>query len=173
MRYYKEIDLDNLDVIIEKCLAYVKREETLSHAWNKLNEKALFNACPELQLSFSKYDLICNYAAVVMVGPGSFPPPHVDGKQFASARINLPLMNCKGTRTEFFSNVRIEPSDAYGLSYYIVTNTDYVLEDSFELSKATVMRVKEPHRVAVPLNGYRRLSLTLGFDKDPIFLLED
>jgi hypothetical protein len=178
MRYFRELELDNLDILIEKSLAHVKMLYDVyngKQTWNMLDYPQLLVACPELETAFLKYGLICNYAAIIMISKsGYYPPPHVDGKKFATARINLPLLNCKNTRTEFFSNVQVRSSDVHGLSYYVAINTDYVLEDYFELSKATVLRVKEPHRVTVPNNNpVPRIALTLGFDKDPIFLLDD
>jgi hypothetical protein len=176
MQYYRELDLDNLDILIEKSLAYVKpvmNDVNSLHVgnWYSLDRVQLFAACPELEYAFIKYDLICNYAVAFIESRFGYLNPHIDADHHPTARINLPLLNCKNTRTEFFSNVRTERYEKTGP--IAIINSDYILEDSFELVKATVIRVKEAHRVVIPKhNPIPRISLTLAFNKDPVFLLE-
>lgn len=179
MRYFREIDLPDVDTIIAKSLAYIKTLDGVATGkygtWNSFDPQGLLTACPELVTSFEYYGLRCTYAATfVTTGPTVTPRkliPHIDNAKFSSARINLPLLNCKNTRTEFFSNAVSVLTDE---GWRMVTNTDYVLEAYMELSKATVVRVHEPHRVVVPAgNPVPRVALTLDFDKDPVFLLED
>jgi hypothetical protein len=45
--------------------------------------------------------------------------------------------------------------------------------DRVEITQATVIRVNEPHDVVMNSNTEHRITLTLGFDRDPVFLLED
>jgi hypothetical protein len=59
MIYFKEIDIDNLAIIQEKCLDYIKTQETVYKklkpaSWYILNVEELKASCPNLQESFSK-----------------------------------------------------------------------------------------------------------------------
>lgn len=176
MRYYRELDLPNFDVIVEKCLAFVKNIDEVyqrqRHTWNHLDHLSLMKACPELVCDVGQFGLECTYAAAyVVIGAGPYyPRPHIDAPTFSLARINFPLLNCQNTFTEFFSNVQAIKT---GADYSIAVNDDYVLEDRIELVKATVLRVQEGHRVTKPAgNPVPRITLTLDFQTDPVFLLE-
>ena len=42
-----------------------------------------------------------------------------------------------------------------------------------EIDQSTVIRVNEPHMITMNPNNNPRITLTLGFNKDPVFLLVD
>ena len=89
------------------------------------------------------------------------------------ARINIPLLNCNNSYTEFYENVIttdwINPDT--GIISYRVANNDYKLADRVELTQATVLRVSEAHKVHIDEAVVPRIALTLGFYPNPIFLL--
>jgi len=177
MRYYNKIDLDNIDIIIEKSLNYVKlqtdvylRKKDASFYW--LNASELLEACPEINQSFSKFGLTCNYAAVYITYKKSDATIHVDD-YYHKARINIPLLNCKGSFTNFYSNVKFEKviNEFTKCPYLRVVNDDYKLEDRVEIDQATVILTSEAHMVDMNIAESPRIALTLGFDKDPAFLI--
>ena len=50
---------------------------------------------------------------------------------------------------------------------------DHILVDRVEITQATIIRTKVLHSVDLPIdNPVPRITLTLGFDKDPVFLLD-
>jgi hypothetical protein len=179
MNYYKYIDIDDLDIIINKCLGYVKsidkiyKREISSTNWYNLNIKELREVCPELVTSFLQYDLkIIMAAAYVMYRPEQI-KIHKDASAW-KARINLPLLNCKDTYTEFYE------SDTNQLKWinpefgsFFVPKGDYKLVDRVEIKQATVIKTGALHSVYMPTdNPVPRITLTLGFHKDPVYMLE-
>ena len=91
------------------------------------------------------------------------------------ARINLPILNTKGTYTRFFTTCKVVPwpNSLPGTEFGIVINRDYVEVDAIEMTKTTVMRVQEPHMVQIYEGSILpRVTITLGFDIDPVYLIE-
>jgi hypothetical protein len=180
MIYFKEIELDNYDLILDQCRTYIKsnskiynRELVKASAYG-ISVDGLLQACPELESSFLKYGLrIVTAGAYVMYKP-EHTSLHIDLYRTKS-RINLPIFNCEGTYLNFYSNAKtiLVTNPESGYKNLHVTNPDEcVLEASLELKKATVVLISEPHKVILPADNITpRITLTLGFDKDPIYLL--
>ena len=146
----------------------------LNASWYNLNLEILKEVCPELELAFKKYELIPNMSAVYVMYNTTHTSIHIDGFS-PQARINLPLLNCKNTYTNFYES-KAEPikwiNPASGIASYNVAG-DYKLVDRVEIKQATIIRTNVFHSVALPIgNPVPRITLTLGFNKDPIFLLE-
>ena len=181
MIYHKEIDLDNYDLIIEKCKEYIKsipkiynRELPNASAYH-ISLSSLLQACPELQPALIQYGLrIVSAGAYVMYKP-EHTSLHVDIYNRKS-RINLPIFNCDGTYLNFYSNAKTtlvtNPESGYK-NRYVTNPEECVIETSLELTKATVVRITEPHKIILPAtNIVPRITLTLGFIEDPSYLLE-
>jgi hypothetical protein len=178
MIYYKLLDIENIDVIIQKCLQYAKTIDTAYYrklsTFNFIKESELVNICPELVNGLQKYDLTIRMAALHVMYQPWHSPIHIDNYN-AQARINIPLLNCANTYTNFYE------SDG-GMSKFVnpksgVTSWNPIgkcrLVDRVELTQATVIRIKVFHSVELPkTNPVPRISLTLGFDKDPVYMLE-
>ena len=180
MIYYKPIELEYYPIIVQKCLTYIK---TIDKAYNRLLPMAswydlslmkLIKECPEIVLAFKKYKLQPVMAAAYVMYDTTHTSIHVDAFN-AQARINLPLLNCKNTYTNFYKSENepiewINP-DSGAVSYKAVG--DYTLVDRVEIKQATIIRTKVLHSVDLPIgNPVPRITLTLGFDKDPVYLLE-
>jgi hypothetical protein len=179
MIYFKEIDIENLEIIQEKCLNYVKTQETVYKklkpaSWYILNTEEVTDSCPELQQSFSKMNLDINYVAAIVMMEEKDIRVHTDNWN-QDARINIPLLNCKNTFTKFYSNIKTE--DLYNPSTGLISKTvvnldEIVYECGLELRKATVLRSNEGHHITLPSsNPVPRISLTIGFVQDPVYLL--
>ena len=175
--YYQKIEIDYLDQIMTKCLAYVKTQEDIYFqkqvgAYRNLNFNELITACPELSTAFDRYDIKCTYSAsfILYTTAGNF--VHIDAGT-DQARINIPLENCQNTFTEFYEGGK---SLSYTNSVTGTTATRIIgakLVDQVEIDQATVIRVKAAHSVRMDENHAPRVTLTLGFDRDPVFLLDN
>jgi hypothetical protein len=198
MKYYREIELKNFEIIQEKSLIFInKLLETSLHmvvGHHKLRRKdILLQEIPELQDAFNAYNLtIATVAYYISTKPSInyLPadqplknpahtiknPIHVDN-YIHQSRINIPILNTKGTFTRFFTNCCVSKpwlNPFTNSTFSLITNTDYIEVDAVELLKTTVLRVNEPHLVHIP-EGIKlpRITLTIGFDRDPVYLLED
>lgn len=179
MIYYKPIELEYYPIIVDKCLAYIKTIDKIYNkllpqaSWYNLDLASLIEECPEIIVAFKKYELRPIMAAVYIMYDPTHTSIHVD--VFPSqARINLPLLNCKNTYTNFYES-KSEPvkwinPDSGVVSYNAVG--DYKLADRVELTQATIIRTKVLHSVDLPIdNPVPRITLSLGFNKDPVYLL--
>ncbi len=180
MIYYKPIELDYYDIIVRKCLSYVKTIDKAYNrmvpqaSWYNLDLRTLIKECPELVVAFKKYDLRPIMSAIFIMYNPAHTSIHIDSFP-SQTRINLPLLNCKNTYTNFYESKNepikwINPNSSV-LSFNVVG--DCKLIDRVELTQATIIRTKVPHSVDLPIdNPVPRITLTLGFDKDPVFLLD-
>jgi|APGre2960657373_1045057.scaffolds.fasta_scaffold03745_7 hypothetical protein len=176
-RYYQKIEIDHLDIIKIKCLEYIKTQRDIYYqkplgAYRNLNFNELITSCPELLIAFDRYNIKCIYAAVFVVYTNAGVFVHADAGT-DQARINIPLENCQNTFTEFYEGGKT-------LSYTNpITGTNATriigakLVDKVEIDQATVIRVKAAHSVHLDENHAPRVTLTLGFDRDPVFLLDN
>jgi hypothetical protein len=180
LTYYKIIELENYDIIIKKALAYVKTidiayNRKLGHAsWYDLSTKELTIACPELAVALLKYDLKIVMAAAYVMYDSKHTSIHIDHYS-AKARLNLPLLNCDNTYTNFYDSdgeiVKWINPDSGVVSYNTTGQPRFV--DRVEMKQATVIRTKVFHTVDLPAgNPVPRITLTLGLSKDPVYMLE-
>jgi hypothetical protein len=180
MIYYKPIELEYYPIIVHKCLTYIKtidkiyNKELPNSSWYDLNFITLIKECPEIELAFEKYQLKPIMAAAYVMYDKTHTSVHSD-EFYSQARINLPLLNCKNTYTNFYESknepVKWVNPESGTMSYNVVG--DYTLVDRVEITQATIIRTKVLHSVDLPIgNPVPRITLTLGFDKDPVFLLD-
>lgn len=182
MIYYKKIDIDFYDEIVEDTLSYLKNQKP--NIYNKTDPSSYYvldlaefkKYCPKLDLGFTRYNLICNFAVAFVMNKTVDVNIHIDNYESNDARINIPIINTKNTFTRFYTGGTfvntINPLT--NIPALMLTKADDLrLIDQVEIDKATVMRVNEPHNIVKLNTEVPRITLTLGFDKDPVFLLED
>lgn len=180
MNYFKKIEIDWYQEIVDGALNYLRTEapdiynRTNSTTYYPLNLEKLLEYCPQLTTAFDRYGIKCNMAVAYVMYNNSHSMIHVD-KFYHDARINLPLVNCTGSKTMFFNGGEYEivhnPLTQTNAKKLISSN-GLNFKTSVEIDCATVIRVNEPHNVVMGANS-PRITLSLGFDKDPVFLLED
>ena len=175
--YYQKIEIDHLDTIKVKCLEYVKTQTDIYYqktlgAYRTLNFAELTAYCPELLTAFNQYNIVCTYAAAFVVYRNKGILVHIDAGN-DQARINIPLENCKNTFTEFYENGYSVPYSNPITGTTATKILDAQLVDKVEIDQATVIRIKAPHSVKMDEAHAPRVTLTLGFDRDPVFLLEN
>ena len=153
MKYYREIDLDNFEIIQEKLLTYAKtviESKTINTIgfYNIPRHEKLLSDIPELQSSFDKYNLKIHTIAFYITNKPTVDyvsadqtiknPPHTVRNPIHTdlyphkARINLPILNTKGTYTRFFTNCILKPwqNPLTGTTFEIIANRDYVEVDA-------------------------------------------
>lgn len=181
MIYYKKIFIDDLEIIQAKVLEFIKAKPAIYYrrsatSYNWLDVPDLLNHCPELITSFAKFDLRITFAASHCMWKNSESVVHIDRVPW-ECRINVPILNTKGSRTFFYTNVDYKEdvhimADGRKYDVYTTTNTDFVEADSVEVDQPTVLRVRAAHRVIMNELTAPRINLTLGFNRDPVYMLD-
>lgn len=181
MRYFKKIDIESLSEIIEGTLRYLKTEvpdiysRTYNTTYYPLELAKLLEYCPHLLTAFDDYGLKCNLAVAYIMYNNSHSSIHIDAYTH-DAKINIPVQNCEGTKTLFFAGgtyENVHNSMTKTNAKKIKSTENLKLVDYVEIDQTTVVRVNEPHTVVMDMKRTPRITLSLGFDKDPVFLLED
>jgi hypothetical protein len=182
MQYYKKIEIDYFDDIVADTLIYLKEHKpdiynkSIDATYYILDLNEFKQHCPKLDLGFARYGITCNFAVAFVMHRTSDVKLHIDRYPMGVARINLPILNTHNTFTRFFTGgVFTQTTNPLtNITAMRLTGIDGLkLVDKVEIDKATVMRVNEPHDIVKLNSEIPRITLTLGFDKDPVFLLDN
>jgi len=179
MLYYRQLEVPNLQALTQNALNFVRSKSDIFRRKQGINLMRLplddFNAkCPEAQEFASSLGLRITDVLTFVLWHPSQCGIHRDSWRH-KARINFPLLNGKNTYTYFYDNVEtIETRNAAG-STVVVAKDQSVPHVAFvETTVPIVLRVQELHNVMLPYtNPVPRITLSLGFDRDPVFLLND
>lgn len=152
-------------------LPRVFRRETGANL-NKLVHRDLISACPSVVDVMAPYGLRCTEAYAFVMYDQASCSIHSDAIPH-KARLNIPILNCAGTFTKFYECDRqiVVPhfTGARVSNYFGCREVAEV-----EVVQPTLLNVSMPHYVCLkPGQQLPRITLSLGFDKDPVFLLEE
>jgi hypothetical protein len=182
MKYYKKIEIDFYNELVSDTLNYLKNQKPdiynrkINATYYILDINEFKQFCPKLDLAFSRYNIICDFAVAFVMKTNRDSPLHIDNYTRGDARINIPILNTKGTYTRFYTGGIFKEiiNPITKVPALTLKNIDGLQRvDSVEIDQATVIRVNEPHDIFMDVNNSPRITLTLCFDKDPVFLLED
>lgn len=175
MIYYKKLPFDNYRLLTEQGLSYVKTREDILTKKAGVNliyaghRAELIEHIPSLDL-FSQFGLCVTSVMFYVMYNDLQSGIHSDSWP-REARINIPILNCEGSRIEFWDGViyedRINPR---GVAVKVGVSGTGEFKDSVELDMPTVILVNVPHRSYVGPNT-PRITMSLDFDKCPSFLL--
>lgn len=176
MNYYRIIDIEDLDLIQRKTRQFIFSEVTLGIGFSILQWDRYINMCPEILHQFNKYDLFPVKAGIYVTTETYQSKVHIDyvSEKYHQCRINIPILNCEGSKTEFYKGGTYKQTTQVNqLSFLQISDDLNSLEKmcEVEIIKPTVIRVQEPHRVVTNEERIPRICMTLFMDKDPVFFL--
>lgn len=172
MKYYKYLDLHNEKICSEKIKNYLGKDIP-DNFWTNMDKNELFTEIPEIQTLFSPMQLTINKISILTqwyVTPGMI---HKDSGE-TKVRINLPILNCEGSVTNFYESTEDPfytelPNE---IPYYRYDPIYCKLVDSFCLNRPAAIRVGSPHQIHVISEIVPRISCTFEFNEDISYLLE-
>jgi hypothetical protein len=182
MKYYKKIEIDYYDEIVSDTLNYLKNQKpniynrTIDATYYVLDLDEFKKFCPKIDLGFERYGIVCNFAVAFVMKTNRDIQVHIDNYPHGDTRINIPILNTKGTMTRFYTGGEFKEmiNPITKIRSLKITNISTIkFADMVEIDQPTVIRINEPHSVYMDMANSPRITLTLGFDKDPVFLLED
>lgn len=176
MIYYKQIDIDSFDIIQTKTLEFINSRGQPKIGFSVLPMKEYTEYCPEILTAFSRYNIKPVSCALYTTTEQEQSRVHVDYilDNMPQCRINIPILNCEGSRTEFYTggeyDVYTQPN---GIPYLEIKKDSVATKvDEVEITVPTIIRVQKPHRVNSNLVRVPRICMTVRCDVDPVFLLE-
>jgi hypothetical protein len=178
MFIYQYLKIKNHEYISLLIKDYIENKTTILDeklSWKYLDIDSLLSTIPELNIEFNKWNLKILVAAAVYRKPYSQWGIHIDSSNFY--RVLWPVMNCQGSKTKFYK-LEIEKfkpgqgKDGDRNLSLIPGNTLEFL-DEFELNEPVIFNPQIPHGIFCnPKIPDPRVSLTLGFNRNPSFLIK-
>jgi hypothetical protein len=174
MQYYKYLDLD-YQVACQKLRAYIlENSSLLTDFWNDINTQEVISSIPELQTMFDPLSITIKQISILVTRPKSiYDGIHIDYTS-TNVRINLPLVNCKHSVTNFYSTTKVPTKEFLpnGVAYKDLEYSSCTLEDSFCLNRPAALRVTVPHQIMVNSDIDYRVSATIEFEENIDYLLD-
>lgn len=174
MQYYKKINIQNQETIIEKIKFFLHQKnhiESNISGFIPLNFTEVINHCPELFVSLLNKKLkIISVSLYKTINNSN--PVHIDNvKNYYKCRINIPILNCLGTHTVFYKATPISLVDQGHNNVSLIRCIDEVEVDRVTIDQPTIIRVDQPHKVIMDEQHSPRICLTVRCDPDPFILL--
>jgi hypothetical protein len=177
MKYWKYIDVPEFEELHKDLAAwFTKNPHGLTgERWNEVNLLKLLIGVPRLGIVLRSLGVRATYAVAIVLRENDRPIIHIDRMPNVHARILFPVMNTEGTYTAFYE------TDSPGT---LITDYDVNKESlqfqpeevtevtRFALTRPVILRVDRPHAVICESNEFPRVTLSIRFDKDPLWMLE-
>jgi hypothetical protein len=174
MKYYQYLDLD-YKVACEKLKLYFLEEaDNIESFWTSLNTVKILQMIPEIQCMFNPLKINVKQISLIKSVNTSINNGIHRDHGTCNVRINLPIMNCKESFTNFYRS-SVEPKKLFlanGVSYYQINLSDCELVDSVCLNMPAALRVKELHQVVANKQFLPRVSCTIQFYENIDYLLD-
>jgi hypothetical protein len=192
MLYFKKVEAGNYKKYAEDFLLYfIRNRNDLSKFsyipnnvfWNAFKEEhyeTYLDENPIFREGLSRFGRINEISLLILRGDTS--TLHVDHETGANvgvkARLNIPILNCEGSYTEFFKF----PEEVYNQHEVNAGKTLYWSNEIrntqkpvtvVELIQPTILRTSEPHTVRCSHCKFPRISLTISFEDDVVKYLDE
>jgi len=182
MKYYKYLDIEYS----------MSCQQLKKYALDNLNKLTLFQtdidkedileACPDLQKMFDPLKITIKTVSFITTDNIDIEYGiHIDvleyeDLEFSPIRINLPVLNCEGSITNFYTSSYLPVNKQLSENIYYLgyEYENCQLVDSFCLNRPAVLRVDEIHQViANPNYHLPRISCSIEFEEDLEFLFKN
>lgn len=186
MIFWKKVDINGYLDYRKDILVYLNTH----FKWRIINRTRQFwNPVPlidvdtyfsQLTTSLIQYGSIKEVSVCFLVNDNS--TLHIDHtcglNAGVKARLNIPLLNCAGSMTAFYSYSDIikypYTTNAGGTKTWSSSARLHLTPvTTIELNQPTILRTSEPHTVLNKNNKYPRISLTISFEEDIVKCLEN
>lgn len=174
MNYFKEIEISNFAKIKDRSKNYFSKWPSLPIGFTLLDKNKFLNFCPELLHGLTEANIIPKLIGVYITFNQTDSKVHIDylNPNWNQCRLNIPVLNTEGSRTEFYSGGNFkEVTQSNGLKYLESIDNSYIKETEIELKNPTILRIQTPHRVNTNLKNTPRICLTIFTEIDLVNFL--
>ena len=176
MKYFKYANVDPpLDKLTStKLLDYTNSNSyTTNGFWTNIDTHDVLKKIPELIELYKPIGINIKRIAFI-TALDKIGDIHMDDPKTAPAiRINLPVLNCDNTSTNFFTSEKppIEMQLPSGIYYYKWLEQDCKLVASTCIDKSTLIRTNELHQVCIHTDNMPRITCTIEFYENLEYLM--
>jgi hypothetical protein len=173
MKYYQYLDLDYNTACDKLKLYALKNKSKINNFWNVLDTPKILEIIPEVQYMFDPLNINVKHISLIKSANTNTSIGIHRDYTTCKVRINLPIMNCEGSITNFYKSTSDSKKDflTNGIPYYQINLLDCELADSMCLNKPAALRIQEPHQVIANKQFLPRVSCTIEFYEDIEYLL--
>jgi hypothetical protein len=185
MNYWKKVDIEHYQIFINKLVSLDKNEKIfygLNHFWHPLKEDKydlIRQTISEFANIENKFGEVNEIAMLVLTSDiSNLHVDHDTGRNNGVlARLNLPIVNCKGSYTSFYEldedTYMTHHANSGGTKTWS-SNLRNSLRPitSVELVQPTILRTSTPHTVFCHNCSFPRVSLTISFKDDIVKYLD-
>ena len=175
---YKFIDLPGWENVVQLTLDHITNNTDLLEKkifWNLLNterDQVLFDAVSKL---LEPHNLSIARMMLLLVDK-DWIPVHQDNNKSPVARVNIPILNCKNSYTNFYTSPNWQPIETHldnGFPYVVHKEENCVFEERIESITPVVLNVQSIHNVTTENLSRPRLMLSIQTDPDAVILLKE
>jgi hypothetical protein len=186
MKYYKHIEAGEFQKYTIDFLRYYREFKNrfilINSGWHPLDAQYYKEFLEQHSLfreGLSKFGEINEMSLFILSRDNS--SLHIDHNtklnRGVKARLNIPVVNCKGSYTAFFklapeedSKRRLCPGEVWTWPEEVRNNIKPIAQ--FELLQPTIIRTSVPHTVFCTECKFPRISLTISFKEDVVKYLD-
>lgn len=176
MNYFKYVDVDSAleKLVTKKLLHYIHSNKYSTKGfWTNVDTEDVLKDVPELIQLYKPLGITIKRISFVTASDkvGSI---HIDDPKTAPPiRINIPVLNCDQTSTNFYvtNKPAIETRLASGIYYYKWNEQDCTLAASACINKSTLIRTNELHQVCIHSDNIPRITCTIEFYENLEYLM--
>jgi len=175
-KFYKHISFQNIDLITNKLINFIKDLHEIKTSTYKLDHQQLIETVPELKSQLDEYGFSSiGVARILVTAPNSTLRLHNDGNDENPKylALNWPLLNCNNTIMRWYNadiSVKNYVEEGYGVfDLYDIFSATKLAET--EIISPTLVNIQCPHDVDNPLDS-SRFMLSIRFDVEPFDIYE-
>ena len=186
MKYWQIVDAGDFEKYSINLLKYFylnrNHFNSINSFWNAFKPEhyeKYVNDNPDFKEGIEKFGPINEIALLILTSDSStLHEDHRSGlNKYVKARLNIPVINCKGSYTCFFELTREQYEMAAwnaGMTIYwphSIRNTVKPVS-TVELIQPTILRTSSPHTVFCTDCKFPRISMTISFKNDLVEVLD-
>jgi hypothetical protein len=174
MKPYRKLDLvKDFKIIQTKTLEYLG---DVKSGFTLLDWADFTAYCPEVLTCCEAYGLTPIAGAIYVIQTQEDEILHIDyadSKNWPKARINIPILNCEGSKTQWFRGGQHQIVKLKSRTPWVRIEGDVEKIDEVEVTQPIVHATQIAHLVKPNLERIPRIMLTLRMDRDPVYLLKE
>ena len=176
MKYFEHLNVDSAleKIVSKKLLDYINSDIYSDNGfWTNVNTQDVLNKVPELVELYKPLGIKIKRIAFV-TSNDKVGDIHIDDPKTAPViRINIPILNCNNTSTNFFTSEKppVEMQLASGIYYYRWNEKDCTLVASTCINRSTLIRTNKLHQVCIHSDNIPRITCTIEFYEDLEYLM--
>lgn len=188
MKYWKIVEAGNYKIYTAKLVELFNNRHDeyfnfVNTFWHPLNDdkvNSITDVIPEFNELINMFGPIKHMALLILrFDESTLHIDHTMGpNNGVQARLNIPIINCKGSITAFFELddeiFNNHTVDQYGTkSWPADIRNSQIPTTEIELIQPTILKVSAPHTVFCKDCLFPRVALTIAFEKDLVEYLVD